>query len=359
MDPKKKYPFPSNHRSDWLKAARKELGDKDPISELSKTAQGLRIRPYYDSEDLTFAVSEPLPAATDGFAGARAWVNAPLVVVQDEITANKLALAHLNTGADGILFKVAAEVDLSKLLKHIQLTSCSIFFNNSKANFQATLAKWLKADKVDQTGLKGAIFAEKFTPPESVSFYTGTPGFFAAGIKISKASPEDELYGAISAVIQHLLPVADVRMAEGFFNKMAFQFSIGTDFFIEIAKLKGFRVLWKHLMAAYGMDESIRPYIHAVSEPWTNEKFEPNANMLKGTTASMAAVLGGADALTSIEDADHPFKSRIARNVSSVLREESRLGLVSDPTAGAFFLESVIHQLSETVWGRLVKDFTS
>ena len=49
---------------------------------------------------------------------------------------------------------------------------------------------------------------------------------------------------------------------------------------------------------------------------------------------------------------NHSMMSRVARNTSSVLREESFLSLVADPLAGSYFVESVSRQLAEKSWGK-------
>ena len=73
--------------------------------------------------------------------------------------------------------------------------------------------------------------------------------------------------------------------------------------------------------------------------------------MLKSTTAAMAGILGGCDALTiEPEDRNHAMMSRIARNVSNVLREESFFSKVADPFAGSYFIEDLSKQLTEAAW---------
>jgi methylmalonyl-CoA mutase len=73
--------------------------------------------------------------------------------------------------------------------------------------------------------------------------------------------------------------------------------------------------------------------------------------MIKATTAAMAAIAGGCDSLTiTPEDESHETMSRIAINVSTILREESHISKVADPTAGSYYIDSLTHQLSEKAW---------
>ena len=131
----------------------------------------------------------------------------------------------------------------------------------------------------------------------------------------------------------------------------AFQVNVDIDFFLNIAKLKVIRILWHNVVKSFDALADVPIYIHACSPVWSKNEYQPNGNMLKGTTAALSAILGGCDALTILpEDSNNSTMSRVARNVSSIIREESQLSKVSDPTAGSYYLESLINQLSIESW---------
>jgi methylmalonyl-CoA mutase len=95
-------------------------------------------------------------------------------------------------------------------------------------------------------------------------------------------------------------------------------------------------------------------HLHVRSTPWVNEKFQPHGNLLKATTAAMAAVMGGCNALTiHAEDATNSTMTRMARNVSSILREESHLDKVADPLAGTYAVQEMTHALAHAAWALL------
>jgi methylmalonyl-CoA mutase len=98
-------------------------------------------------------------------------------------------------------------------------------------------------------------------------------------------------------------------------------------------------------------------FIHARSTAWSNAAFEPHENMLKSTTASMAAILGGCNALT-IEPAleQNSRLSRVALNVSHILREESHLNKVADPTAGSYYMENLVQQVAQQAWAKFTQN---
>ena len=97
--------------------------------------------------------------------------------------------------------------------------------------------------------------------------------------------------------------------------------------------------------------------------------FRPNAytddlytNMIRATTMSMSAVLGGAARLTVLPYdagrealATYPqaFSRRIARNVQHLLKMESGFDQLSDPAAGSYYIETLTRQLADQMWREL------
>ena len=126
-------------------------------------------------------------------------------------------------------------------------------------------------------------------------------------------------------------------------KKVQFHFKIGSDYFLEIAKLKAFRILWK---SKTGEDA----YIFTSTD--TSNKKEESAynNILRSTTECMSAIFGGANAImlnaynSSFEKSTN-FSERIARNQQTILRKESYLDKVEDPTKGSYYIDYLIQEL--------------
>jgi methylmalonyl-CoA mutase len=136
-------------------------------------------------------------------------------------------------------------------------------------------------------------------------------------------------------------------------HAVAFSLPIATDFLTGVAKLKALRLLWYQIAKAYQC-ETFAPhhlYIHVRSEVFTSETLQPHANMLKSTTASIAAICGGCNALTVYgEEEQNPLMQRMARNTSVLLREESHFGKVADPTAGAYAIDTLVDAIAQQAW---------
>ncbi|QLH34494.1 MAG: hypothetical protein HWD62_05740 [Cyclobacteriaceae bacterium] len=59
---------------------------------------------------------------------------------------------------------------------------------------------------------------------------------------------------------------------------------------------------------------------------------------------------GGCNYLTVQPESENEPGNRAARLVSAVLREESHLSKVADPTAGSYYLASLVEQLVDKSW---------
>jgi methylmalonyl-CoA mutase len=84
--------------------------------------------------------------------------------------------------------------------------------------------------------------------------------------------------------------------------------------------------------------------------------FDAWTNLLRLTAADFAAAAGGADAVVLApftEPLGEPsdLARRQARNIQLVLREESHLGKVADPAAGAWYVEALSRELAVEGWG--------
>jgi|WetSurMetagenome_2_1015567.scaffolds.fasta_scaffold11182_3 methylmalonyl-CoA mutase len=125
-----------------------------------------------------------------------------------------------------------------------------------------------------------------------------------------------------------------------------FGFAVGSNFFIEIAKLRAIRLLWNQVTLAFGLGQStIRVHIRTANENKT--LYDPYMNLLRVTTEAMSAIIGGCDSLTI---APCRFDAHLAENVHHLLREESRLGRVMDPGAGSYSVEALTDQIAGEAW---------
>ncbi len=133
-------------------------------------------------------------------------------------------------------------------------------------------------------------------------------------------------------------------------GEFQFLISTGTNYFFEIAKIRALRLLYASLALEYKALGSC----HILAQPTKRDKtlYDYNVNLLRTTTQSMSAVLGGANSIyNSTYDAiyhkNNEFGDRIARNQLLVLKHESYLDKVSNAAEGAYYIEDLTLQLAE------------
>jgi methylmalonyl-CoA mutase len=121
--------------------------------------------------------------------------------------------------------------------------------------------------------------------------------------------------------------------------------AVGSNHFMEIAKLRALRRLWADVAAAFGQPESIR--LHARTAGENKTIYDPYVNMLRVTTEALSAILGGCDSLTVTACG---FDAHLAENVQHILREESHLDKVVDAGAGAYYIEALTDAIAAEAW---------
>ena len=164
------------------------------------------------------------------------------------------------------------------------------------------------------------------------------------------ANAVQELAIAIATAIEYITELQERGLStEEITNHMVFSFSIGSDFFMEIAKLRAAKILWTTILNEYGITNTTPMTIHATTSKFNKSILDEHVNMLRTTTEAFAAAVGGVDSLNvdSFVNMDDAFSRRIARNTHYILKEESFLDKVVDPAAGSYFIETLTKELAE------------
>lgn len=245
---------------------------------------------------------------------------------------------------------------------------------------------FFKENKIDITNLDGAVTVD---PLGHLAYYGELPvsrkpifdmmknSVYWANDSISKlrtvgistlsylnagANSVQELSYAISTLVNYLNELADRNIEPSMaINKVQFSFGISTNYFMEIAKFRAARVLISNIALNYGIDtKTLKFNIGAKSSYYNQTNLDPYVNLLRSTTESFSAILGGADYITTspfdetlrIPDS---FSRRIARNTQTILREESHLDQVIDPVGGSFYVESLTEKLANQAWSLFKK----
>lgn len=171
------------------------------------------------------------------------------------------------------------------------------------------------------------------------------------------ASPAQELGAALATGVAYLraLTAAGLSVDEAA-GQLEFRFAATEDQFLTIAKFRAARRLWSRVTEVSGAAPAAGAQRqHAVTSEVMMSVRDPWVNMLRTTVATLAAGVGGADAVTvlpfdSALGLPDAFARRIARNTQAILLEESHLGKVIDPAGGSWYVEQLTEELAQAAW---------
>ena len=168
-------------------------------------------------------------------------------------------------------------------------------------------------------------------------------------------TPAQELAFALAAALAYLRALGDNGFAlDDAAAAIAFRLTADADEFVTLAKFRALRVLWARVVEACGLGPRAAR-IHAESAWRALSVRDPFVNVMRGAVAAFSAGLGGADSVSvlpftlalGLPDA---LARRLARNTQLVLLQESHLGFVADPAAGAGVFEALTQELCEKAW---------
>ena len=135
---------------------------------------------------------------------------------------------------------------------------------------------------------------------------------------------------------------------DDFAPRLSFFWSIGMNFFMEIAKMRAARFMWSEIVKKFSPKNirSLALRTHCQTSGVSLMEQDAYNNVVRTTIEAMAAVLGGTQSLhtNSFDEAlalPTPFSARIARNTQLILSEETGITKVIDPLAGSYYLESL------------------
>ena len=369
--------FSGVDKQGWKDQIIKDLKGADYNEKLIlKTQEGFDIEPFYNQEDLEHLKGLNQYQGWVSEAGVnslspRQWENRSRIKVTDLKEANKKALLALQNGSDGISFELSEPVDaagLNTLLKDILLEYCAVSFEVSQPliEFGDLLVSYATSnqyplDKITGS-LKGDIsvmskeelnqYAQLLSPLKSYQIFV----IESSGHPVYTTIIGQMLADAISLI--NTLGPEGVNVGETI-KKFAFSLNASNDYFKQIALLRALRMLVHLVVQQYGVNDfdpaSINVQIVTTILVDEHTKDDPYMNMLSNTNQAMASIIGGCNVLTvlphnqGIEEVGS-FAERIARNVSSVLKDESYLDKVADPSAGSYYIENLTNQLAEKSW---------
>jgi methylmalonyl-CoA mutase len=277
------------------------------------------------------------------FRNSNEWKNCFFVQLNEEKTANSLCLKALMSGADSLFFNIEKEsIDWNVLMKDIEFEyiSTRIKFSSSKA-IQSFLAFKSQLSNihilVDPLSFQGDLTEFNF-------------GFQLNGLELQQIGATAWQEVGILLSTFHELLIQD--KIENTFNV---NLGIGSNYFLEIAKIRAAKWLFNYLCSTYNLEN---PKLNFTAETgFANKSLkDPHTNLLRQSTEAMSAISAGISELSIraydeiSKDGSTEFSRRMALNISNLLKEESYFDFVKDPLKGSNIVELLTEKIIEKSW---------
>jgi methylmalonyl-CoA mutase len=407
--------FPSPTYAAWQAAAVDSLGGKPFEKLISPSCEGIPIQPLYRREDTAGIAAATVPGRPPYLRGATAAGNLvrPWAIAQELAYGGPAAfnralrfdLEHGQTAVnllldgptragkdpDGALpgevgrggVSLATVEDVAAALHGVELTATPLFVRAGTATLPllALIAAHLRRSGRPSSDLHGCLeddplgalahegvlplsLERAFDEMAQVTLWAAHHAPHLATVAVhtypyhnAGGNAVQELAFALATGVAYLRALARREVVINVAARhMRFDFAIGGNFFMEIAKLRAARLLWSQVVAAFGGDEDAqRLRLHGRTARRNKTTVDPHVNMLRVTTEALAAAVGGVESLhvAPFDEAARPpdeFSRRVARNAQVILQEEARLTGVIDPAGGAYAVEALTAQLVHAAW---------
>ncbi|GHT14726.1 methylmalonyl-CoA mutase [Bacteroidia bacterium] len=144
---------------------------------------------------------------------------------------------------------------------------------------------------------------------------------------------------------------------DAFAPRLSFFWAIGTNHFMEIAKMRAARMLWAKIVKTFNpkSEKSLALRTHCQTSGWSLTEQDPYNNVARTCVEAMAAALGHTQSLhtNALDEAialPTDFSARIARNTQIYIQEETNVCKAIDPWAGSYYVETLTHELAHKAW---------
>ncbi len=386
--------FPPVPTEKWMEKIIADLKGADFNRKMMwRTREGFEVKPFYrseDTEDIGYTDSLPgdFPYIRGISKSGNNWLIRQNISVSDYSAANRKALDILMRGVDSLGFIIEDPESVNyenfkTLLSdiHPEVTEINFLSNGKAIEILDIFSRIIQDKGADPAKVRGAVEADPLgrllvngtlcVPPETGFDYLArltassknlplfrTIHLNASNLSNAGAGIVQELGYGLSMGSEYMAQLTSRGIDAAFAaSSIRFSFGTGSDYFLEIAKLRAARLLWSAVIKGFIPDTAgeTKMKIHCVTSAWNKTLFDPHVNMLRTQTEAMSAVLGGTDSLT-VEPFDivfrrpDDFSERIARNQQLLLREEAYFGKVADPAAGSYYIENLTRLIAEKAW---------
>ncbi len=172
------------------------------------------------------------------------------------------------------------------------------------------------------------------------------------------ATADIELAYTLADGLEYLRAGVNAGMdIDAFAPRLSFFWAIGTNHFMEIAKMRAGRLLWAKIVKQFNPKnpKSLALRTHSQTSGWSLTEQDPFNNVGRTCIEAMGAALGHTQSLhtNALDEAialPTDFSARIARNTQIYIQDETTICKAVDPWAGSYYVESLTQELVHKAW---------
>ena len=192
--------------------------------------------------------------------------------------------------------------------------------------------------------------------PEALA-HVRTVGVDASVFSDAGASEAQEVACSLAAGVWYLREMTEAGISiDAACDELEFTYAATADQFATIAKLRAAGQCWSRIAeASEASPAARRQRQHAVTSRAMLARYDPMVNVLRSTVAAFAAGVAGVDSQCVLPydiaiGAPSEDSRRLARNISHILTQESRIGHVADPAKGSAYVQALTQSIAEKAW---------
>lgn len=384
--------FPAISTEEWMAKITADLKGADFEKKLVwKTNEGFKVNPFYRSENIEgLKTTDALPGEFPYVRGTKKdndWYVRQDITVVDFKAANAKALDILNKGITSLGFIISGDdvnaENIKTLLNDICPEAVELNFstcNRKSLELVKILVDYLKSKDVNLSECYGSVNYDPFKPilkhgtdnsewaakaAEVALAAESLPNFRVLNVNATKFNNAGAyIYQELGFALANGNEILSKLVEKGLdatlvAKKIKFNFGIGSNYFMEVAKFRAARWLWAEIVKAYTPNAecgcAAKIYAHAETSTYNMTTFDAHVNLLRSQTEAMSASIAGVNSLTVLpfdegfKDSDN-FSERIARNQQLLLKEECHFDKITDPSAGSYYIENLTSSIAEEAW---------
>ncbi len=348
--------FTQSSKNQWLEKVTKDLKTKE-LSSLNSSLFGNVQSPFYHKEDVTYHNQLITRSKTTNH-----WKIAQAFELNKGLKeTNKAVLEALKGGVqliELIVEKQLSLVDLDDLFDQVILDIVDINFHFKHDNAEETLdafLQYLTGQNIEASSIKGAFKnqQEGYKLWKSYGEDLSQVSFLYHRLDINKQDETIKFLQEYSAQLKNL----SNKERKAFADSVVLDVAVYPHFFGSIIQIKSLHKLIEQIHANYKI-ANVYPRIeaHMLIDDQLNKDYHSIAAM----SMQLAAACANVDVIHAnpwlFSKVQHEMDHRIVANMQHLLSMESYIDQVLDPSAGSYYVEEQVNQLSSQIWEKLCSD---